>query len=189
MMMMCDIGNFGVTALQQQSLLQLSIILLLLLLLLLHQQKEGIFLSSVVRIKPYFWIWSQCVAVMYQSRNLITNHFSGKSRLLYSLSYFLVIEKNQCLLYSHLVSPYFSVHVFFKHFLFSFNKLVVWGFLKWSPKAFLDVFFLPIDKGMYCHKVPRDYYPPSRVYILLGSRQRIHKGKWLSLVNVTDVIP
>lgn len=78
MMMMCVIGNFGVTALLLLSLHLLQIMLLLLLVLLLLQPKEDIFSLSVVRTKPFFQIWSQCLAVMFQSKISTTNHFSGK---------------------------------------------------------------------------------------------------------------
>lgn len=79
MMMMYAFGNFGATALRQQKLHQPSIKSPLLLLLQRHQQKEDIFLSSVVRIKPSSWTWWQCVDVMYQSKIWTTSHFSGKS--------------------------------------------------------------------------------------------------------------
>lgn len=42
----------------------------------LHQQKEDIFLSSAVKTRPSFWIWSQCVVEMCQSRILTTAHLS-----------------------------------------------------------------------------------------------------------------
>lgn len=79
MMMMYAFGNFGATDLQLLKLPQLLIMLLQLLVPLLHQQKGGIFLLSAVRIRLYFWIWLQCVDVMYQSKNLTISHFSGKS--------------------------------------------------------------------------------------------------------------
>lgn len=81
MMMMYAFGNFGATDLQLLKLLQLLIMLLQLLVPLLQQQKGGIFLLYAVRIRLYFWIWSPCVDAMYQSKNLIINHFSGKSEL------------------------------------------------------------------------------------------------------------
>lgn len=78
MMMMYVIGNSGVTDLQLQKLHQLLGMSPQLLLPQLHQQKGGIFLSSAVRIRQYFWTWLQCEVVMFQNMNLTTDHFSGK---------------------------------------------------------------------------------------------------------------